>query len=185
MHEIELFLKEKFNPVYRAWYAAWVLWWPIWRNLFSGRNIQRKWEHLSLLKDGQSFLDYGCGTGWFSIEAAKIVGATGRVYALDCFPRQLEEVNALARKKGLNNITTILSDCETGLPDVCVDAIWMCDVFHEIKLRREVLAELRRILKNGGTLTIYDGMKDEVLKYTTGSFSLINKEGKLLHFSKI
>lgn len=182
---MELFLKEKWNPVYRAWYAVWVYWWPLWRATYSGRNIQRKWHQFNLVAEGQSFLDYGCGTGCFTIPAARIVGRKGKVYALDCFPRQLQIVEKRASKEGLNNIETILSDCKTGLPDECIDRVWMCDTFHEVSQKRMILEELHRVLRSEETLAIYDGMRDEVLSYTTGLFSLEEKDDKLLKFVKV
>ena len=185
MEWIERFTEEKLNPIYRAHYALWIHWWPLWRSIYTGRNIQRKWEQFSLVKEGQYFLDYGCGTGDFSIPAARIVGKRGKVYALDCFPRQLKIVGEKSRKARLSNIETILSNNKTGLPDECIDIVWMCDVFHEIEQRRAVLEEMHRLLKGEGVLAIYDGMRDRVLSYTAGLFSLTGKDGKLLKFAKI
>lgn len=185
MPNIELFSKEKLPPLYKAYYTTWVYWWPLWRSIYSGRCIQRKWKQFNLVKEGQTFLDYGCGPGCFVIPAAKIVGIRGKVYALDCFPRQLKIVRERARKEGLTNIETILSDGKTGLPDECIDTIWMCDVLHEVKQRRAVLEELHRVLRRDGILAIHDGMREKVLSYTTGLFSLIGRDGKLLRFAKI
>ncbi len=185
MPDIERFIKEKLNPIYHAHYAVWVYWWPLWRGIYSERSILRKWKEVSLVEEGQTFLDYGCGTGSFTIPAAKIVGNEGKVYALDCFPRQLEIVEEKSRKKGLTNIETITSDITTGLPDECIDIIWMCDVLHEIKERRVVLDELHRVLRKEGILAIYDGMRERVLDYTDGLFSLTGKDSKLFRFAKI
>jgi ubiquinone/menaquinone biosynthesis C-methylase UbiE len=185
LSDIERFLEEKLNPIHKAHYAVWVYWWPLWRSLFSGRKIMRVWEQNNLVQKGQTFLDYGCGTGSFTLTAARIVGVRGKVYALDRFLRQLEIVEKKSRKKGLTNIETILSDNETGLPDECVDVIWMCDVFHEVKERRAVLEELHRVLRRGGDLAIYDGMREEILSYTGGLFSLIKRGDKFLRFAKI
>ena len=184
MPDIERFVEEKLNPIYRAHYALWVYWWPLWRGIYSGRNILRKWEQASLLQEGQTFLDYGCGTGYFTIPAARIVGMKGKVYALDYFPRQLEIVEEESRKEGLTNIETILSDNGTGLPDECVDVIWMCDVLHEVKQRQAVIEELYRVLRREGVLVIYDSMGGRVLSYTDGLFSLTGEDGKLLKFAK-
>jgi len=138
-----------------------------------------------LVKEDQTFLDYGCGTGYFVIPVARIVGVKGKVYALDCFPRQLKVVEERSMKEGLTNIETILSDNRTGLPDESIDIVWMCDVLHEVKQRRAVLEELHRVLKREGVLAIYDGMRDRVLSYTAGLFSLTGRDGKLLRFTKI
>ena len=184
LFEFESFLQDKLNPIYRAHYAIWVHWWPWWRKNVSGQDIMSKWQDINLVQEGHAFLDYGCGTGSFTIPAARIVGAQGKVYALDCFPRQLEMVNEQSQKEGLGNIETILSGSHTGLPDGSIDTIWMCDVLHEIKERQSLMAELHRVLKKGGVLAIYDGMRGRVLEYTDGLFSLESKAGKLYKFVK-
>jgi len=183
LFDIERFLEERLNPVYKVHYALWVYWWPLWRRI-SGQSILRKWGRTNLVKEGQTFLDYGCGTGSFTIPAARIVSTSGKVYALDYFPRQLEIVNEKAKKEGLANIETILSDSKTGLEDECIDVIWVCDVLHELKERRAVLEELHRVLRRDGVLAIHDGMGERVLSYTDGLFSLAGRDGKLLKFTK-
>ena len=183
MFDIERFLEERLNPVYKVHYALWVYWWPLWRRI-SGQSILRKWGRTNLVKEGQTFLDYGCGTGSFTIPAARIVSTSGKVYALDYFPRQLEIVNEKAKKEGLANIETILSDSKTGLEDECIDVIWVCDVLHELKERRAVLEELHRVLRGDGVLAIHDGMGERVLSHTNRLFSLAGRDGKLLRFTK-
>ena len=176
--------QETLGLAHRAHYKVWVHWWPLWRSIYTGRNIRRKWQRFGLLERGQTLLDYGCGTGTFTIPAASIVGPRGKVYALDCFPRQLKIVLEKSGKAGLYNIEPILADNRTGLPDGCVDVIWMCDVFHEVKQRRMVLEELHRVLRKEGTLAIYDGMKGRILSFTEGLFSLTARDGKFLKFVK-
>lgn len=184
MADVEIYLKEKLNPLYRVWYGAWVYWWPIWRTYISGPKILKKWTEFDLVKEGQYFLDFGCGTGDFTIPAARIVGRTGKVFALDCNPKQLEIVANKARKAGVTNIETVLSEGQPRLAGESIDTIWMCDVIHEIRGKREVLEEAHRLLKNRGTLIIYDSLKDKLVDYTHGLFSLEKQDGKLLKFLK-
>ena len=184
MFDIERFLSEKMNPIYRAYYSIWVLWWPSWRTI-SGREIIQKWEDDNLVQPGQTLLDYGCGTGDFTLEAAKKVSTRGKVYALDYFPRQLELVTKKSQKEGLTNIETILSESHTGLDDESIDVIWMCDVLHEVTARRSVLEEMHRVLRKEGVLAIYDGMREMILPYTDGLFQLTRQDDKLFKFAKI
>ena len=183
MH-IEVYIKEKLPPLHNAWYALWAHWWPHWRNLHSGPKILKKWHQFDLVKERQAFLDYGCGTGWFTIPAAKMVGDSGKVYALDCIPRHISMVQEKASKEGLSNIETILSEMNTGLPDESIDTVWLCDTYHEIREKRMLMEELYRILKVNGTLAIYDGMRDKALLNTEDLFSLAGKDDKFIKLIK-
>ena len=66
------------------------------------------------IKEGQTVLDFGCGPGHYAIAAAKMVGAKGKVYALDIHPLAVQSVEKKAKKEGLTNITTIVSDRDTA-----------------------------------------------------------------------
>jgi ubiquinone/menaquinone biosynthesis C-methylase UbiE len=184
MLHVEVLIKEYLYPVHKLWYSAWVYWWPAWRGLYSGKQIRSKWTKYNLIHEGQSMLDFGCGTGDFTIPAAKIVGKQGKIYALDCNERQLELVEKKAEKAGLKNIKTILSEQKTDLPDGSLDVVWICDVLHEIRNKREVISEASRLLKKDGILLIYDGMRGKVLSYVDGLFRLETHEGKFLKLVK-
>ena len=47
------------------------------------------------------------------------------------------------------------------------------------------MEELHRVLRKEGTLVIYDGMRDKVLNYVAGLFSLSERDGKFFGFTKI
>ena len=89
---------------------------------------------------------------------------------------------------GIENIETIESDCSTGLPDNCVDTVLLYDVFHALIRPDDVLQELHRILKPGGTLSFSDHhMKEEqVLPRVTesGMFRFVRKGKKTYSFAK-
>jgi len=107
---------------------------------------------------GQGFqvLDFGCGTGSYSIPAAGIVGEPGRVYALDIHPLCISTVEKKTSKKGIRNIETILSDCDTGLPDASIDVALCYDTFHMLSAPGEVLKEIHRVLKPNGIMSFSD-----------------------------
>jgi ubiquinone/menaquinone biosynthesis C-methylase UbiE len=84
------------------------------------------------IKPGFQVLDYGCGPGSYIIPLAELVGESGKVYALDIHPLAIRKVQDIASKKRLANVETILSDCQTGLPDNSLDVVLLYDVFHHL-----------------------------------------------------
>lgn len=108
------------------------------------------------IRPGCRVLDYGCGPGAYVPGIAERVGKTGKVYALDLHPLAVERVRALARNRRLENVETICSDRETKLPDGSVDVVLLYDIFHMLSEPDAVLAELHRILRAGGTLSVLD-----------------------------
>ena len=74
---------------------------------------------------------------------------------------------------------TILSDCQTGLPDNTLDAILLYDAFHNLSDPDVVLKELHRVLKPDGALSFSDHhMKEnEIISQVTngGLFRLLRK----------
>lgn len=148
------------------------------RDFFAPRkNVLKE----AALKEGSSVLDFGCGPGSYLRPLAKIVGPSGKIYALDVHPLAIQMVEQLAARKRLPNITTILSDCQTALPDQHLDAILLYDVLHEFERPGEVLRELHRVLKPAGVLSVSDHhlQEDQVLsRLTQGGLFRVVKKGK-------
>ena len=107
------------------------------------------------VQEGQTVLDYACGPGHYSVIAARLVGPGGRIIALDVQPTAATMVAAKARDAGVANVETIVSDRATGLPDASVDLVLLYDAIAGIDDKRGVLAELDRVLKPGGGLSVW------------------------------
>ena len=141
------------------------------------------------IKPGFHVLDYGCGPGSYAIAAAQLVSESGKIYALDIHPLAIKEVQNTALKKKLTNIETILSDCATGLPDESIDVVLLYDILHGLSRSNEILAELYRVLKPDGILSLSDHhIKEEDItsKITDpGLFRLSRKGEKVYNFSKL
>ena len=56
------------------------------------------------IKEGQIILDFGCGSGTYTIPPAKIVGKQGKIYALDKDKKALDELMQKAGAADLRNI---------------------------------------------------------------------------------
>ena len=153
------------------------------RDLF--KNPRRKIDKIDL-QPGYTVLDYGCGTGSYSIPAAKVVGESGNIYAADIHPIAIEKVSNKAKKRGLNNITTILTDCETNLNENAIDRIILFDLFHNISDREKLLKELHRVLKPDGKLVVDDHHmdEDEIISGISknGLFKCVEKKEKMYFF---
>jgi len=140
---------------------------------------------------GMAVLDFGCGSGTYTIPAAKLVGEGGRVYALDISKRALDRMEKKARKEGLKNIVRIDSSGgeEISLEDETVDLVLLIDVLHEIGNREALFDEVYRVLKRGGAVCIYPmHISTEKVERVAGSRGL-NLEarkfrGRILIFRK-
>ena len=141
------------------------------------------------IKPGFCVLDYGCGPGSYIVPLAQLVGASGKIYALDIHPLAVKEVQKKATQKAIMNLKTIESDCHTGLPDNKVDVVLLYDTFHNLSQPDDVLRELHRVLKSNGTLSFSDhhlNEKDILANVTkTGLFKLLTKGKQTYSFSKV
>jgi ubiquinone/menaquinone biosynthesis C-methylase UbiE len=137
---------------------------------------------------GAHVLDYGCGPGSYIAPLAELVGPTGQIYALDINPAAIEATKRAAKRKRLENMTTILSDCDTGLQDGSVDAVLLYDTYHGLSQPDEVLRELHRVLKKDGTLSFSDHHMNEhdIVACVTGSgmFEPVNRGRRTYGFAK-
>ena len=140
------------------------------------------------LKQGFRVLDYGCGPGGYVLPASKMIGETGKLYALDVLPIAIKMVKDIVAKNGLKNVETILSDCPTELPKESTDAVLLYDVFHDLEDKSAVLKEIHRVLKQDGVLSFSDHhLKEQgiLLSVTDGElFKLLRKQEHTYTFVK-
>lgn len=107
-----------------------------------------------------SVADFGCGSGFFSIAFAKVIGDEGRVYALDILPSVLEAVQSHCQSLGITNVLPKRANLErlqgSGLQDASVDWVIMKDVLFQNKRKEILLAEGYRVLKPQGKLFVME-----------------------------
>ena len=117
------------------------------------------------LSEGDCFLDIGCGVGDYSIYAAKIIGDSGMVYALDRVEKLIDELKEKAESMKLNNIEAIAADITIPLPvkDNCVDVCLVATVLHAIGLAngKKLFEEIHRVLKPSGRMVTIDCSKKD------------------------
>ena len=114
------------------------------------------------IRKGQTVLDFGCGSGTYTIPAAKIVGQQGRVYALDQDKEALDELMKKVVSADLSSIERMEASDKSGieLNDESVDIVLLFDVFHlyyfpERDDRRRLLGEIYRIMKPNAFVSVW------------------------------
>jgi arsenite methyltransferase len=113
------------------------------------------------LKPGQTVVDIGAGTGFFTRRFAKAVGPKGRAIGLDIEPSMVAYMNADAKKLGLKNYQArLVKPDDPALAPHSVDVVFFCDTLHHIDNRAAYLSKLLPALKPGGRVIDIDFKKE-------------------------
>lgn len=112
------------------------------------------------VKAGITFMDIGCGNGFFTLPAARMVGSSGYIYGLDSNPKAIDEIREKAAAEGLNNISLTVGSAEdTPLCELCADIVFFGIVLHDFHNANMVVKNARRMLKPDGCLVDLDWKK--------------------------
>jgi ubiquinone/menaquinone biosynthesis C-methylase UbiE len=105
--------------------------------------------------------DIGAGTGYFTLPMAQLPEGPQLIYAVDI---QAEMLSLLQSKLSAEEAAKVRlingSATESTLPDGSCDLLLLANIWHELDDTANVLAEARRVLKQGGTLAILDWRAD-------------------------
>lgn len=116
------------------------------------------------LKEGEIVAELGAGSGWYTREASRRVGHTGKVYALEVQKELVETLKNRVRDEGLGNVECIWSNIElrggSKLADSLVDASIVANVLFQIEDKVGFVREVARIMKHGGRVMIIDWTGD-------------------------
>ncbi len=151
------------------------------------RNPYKLLDAAGLIK-GQTVLEVGCGPGFFTIPAAKIVGDKGHVYTCDIQPRFVARVNKKKEREALRNITPMsINASNTRLSDKSVDLAFLFGLRYIAGGLGNVISELSRILKDQGILSFEKtrGPAREMIKEIEKAGFIYNgKQGRIYLFIK-
>ena len=110
------------------------------------------------IEENMTVVDYGCGPGRYTTRLSRLVGANGKVYAVDVQRLAIEMIKRKMDEQGLHNILPMLAQgYENGIPDHIADAVCAIDIFFGVAEPTRFLREMNRITKPGGFLIIDDG----------------------------
>ncbi len=115
------------------------------------------------LKRGGVLVDIGCGTGFFALPAARLVGREGKVYGLDISPDMLADMMSAAARMRISNLVPVASSRDgRGIPPRA-SLYFLGNVFHEVEDKRTYLRRLSRRMGRDSRLAILDHHKKKTI----------------------
>ncbi len=116
------------------------------------------------LRAGETVLDLGSGGGIDVLLSARRVGPTGLAYGLDMTDEMLELARRNAAKAQVENARFLKGEIEAiPLPDASVDVVISNCVINLSTDKGRVFAEIARVLRPDGRMSVSDVVADDVL----------------------
>jgi len=120
------------------------------------------------ISEGQTVADIGAGGGYFTLEFARRVGKSGRVFAVDDKGKYLDFIRRQSERAGLDNIDFILAESGgVGLLASSVDLVFASNMFHHLPEPAGYFGNLGAALKPGGRVAIIDHKPDRGLSFVS------------------
>ncbi len=118
------------------------------------------------LRGGESVVDLGCGSGYFSLKLSDPIGPHGKVIAEDIRRLSLTFLWMRAVRNGKHNVSVHLGDLDDPrLRSGSVNAVLISNTYHEFTAARSILDHVRQALVPRGRLVIVDrspkGLQDQ------------------------
>jgi SAM-dependent methyltransferase len=114
------------------------------------------------IRSGMAVADVGAGSGYFTVRLARLVGASGKVFANDIQQEMLDRLARRVRAEQIDNVVPVLGvENDPRLPSQCCDLILLVDVYHEFSAPQQMLQRMRGSLKDGGRLVLLEYRKED------------------------
>lgn len=134
------------------WWICWTFDNPLRRLIHNPRRMLEQ-----LIEPGNTALDIGCGEGYFTIDMARLVGPSGRVFAVDLQEHMLKVLRRRAVRVGVTDrVDTVLGTpgkLLIGAPVDFVLAFWM---LHEVPDKDRLLREIAASMKPGARFLLVE-----------------------------
>ncbi len=137
-------------------------------NILNKKNLTKYFDKKieNYLSDNFTILDYGCGPGTFLIKLKKLTKS--KLFGVDISKEFIDQSKQNFKKYNLKNIEVQKVEAEK-LPfeNQKFDIILVIDVIHHLDDIKKNVDEIKRVLKKGGKLIIYEPNKFNPLIWLT------------------
>ena len=139
------------------------------------------------IRPGMKVLEVGCGTGFFTITAARMLGEQGALIAMDMLPQSVEVVTKKVQAADLDNVQVIKGDAlDTKLEPESIDEVLIFGVIPAPMLPMDkLLAEMYRILRPGGVMAVWPPSWVHQSIVQSGWFKYIDKQNNVRNYQRI
>jgi len=142
------------------------------------------------IRPGQTVLEVGCGTGFFTIPAAGMIGEHGKLIAMEPLSDYVEVVKRRVRDAGLKNVEILRRDAlDTRLETASVDVVLLFGVvpFPTLPLKI-LLPEMHRVLRVDGILAVWlfptsAGVPASILR--SGFFAAAGRKNGVYNYRRV
>ena len=108
------------------------------------------------LEGAETVVDYGAGTGIYTVAVAEAV-PDGRVIAVEALPRLAEMLRAKITPQLAERLEIVETDANAvPAADAVADRVLMVDVLHHLYDQPGALAQVVRLLRPGGLFVVMD-----------------------------
>jgi len=108
------------------------------------------------LQPGNAVADVGCGSGYFALKLAPVVGSQGKVLAVDIRALPLLFLWTRAALRGHRNLSVVHSKPDDPHLPRSLDAVLISNTYHELAHPLTMNACIFRSLHSGGRLVVVD-----------------------------
>jgi ubiquinone/menaquinone biosynthesis C-methylase UbiE len=121
-------------------------------------RLRNKQIDLAGLKEGETVLEVGCGTGVMAVLSKLRTGNKGKVYGIDIAEKMVAAARKKADKYGLEIDFRVASIDDLPFPDKHFNVVISSMMFHHLPVAIKVsgLKEVRRVLKDDGRFLLSD-----------------------------